>query len=109
MSLEIQTNKQTPLMNQGFCNKTVIRHAGVLIAGVGSVCHPSLIQVNGLGVTERYKMLLSEVTNSGNADIALQICENNDWCISAQKLDQKPQPTRLGYCSYCWSEIKVNV
>ena len=25
--------------------------------GVGSLCHPLVIQVNGLGVTERYKML----------------------------------------------------
>ena len=25
--------------------------------GVGSLCHPLFIQVNGLGVTERYKML----------------------------------------------------
>jgi hypothetical protein len=37
-------------------NKIVIRHAGYFIAGVGSVCHPSLIQVNGLGVTERLQM-----------------------------------------------------
>jgi hypothetical protein len=37
-------------------NEIVIRHAGVLIAGFGSVCHPSLIQVNGLGVTERLQM-----------------------------------------------------
>ena len=38
-------------------NKIVIRHAGYFIAGVVRVCHPSLIQVNGLGVTERFDML----------------------------------------------------
>ena len=37
-------------------NKIVIRHAGYFIAGVTRVCHPSLIQVNGLGVTERLQM-----------------------------------------------------
>ena len=37
-------------------NKIVIRHAGYFIAGVVRVCHPSLIQVNGLGVTERLQM-----------------------------------------------------
>jgi hypothetical protein len=29
-----------------------MKHAGAHIVGVGSLCHPSLIQVNGLGVTE---------------------------------------------------------
>ena len=56
MSLEIQTNKLTPLTNQGLYNKSVIRHAGTDIDGVGYICHPSRIQVNGLGVTERLQM-----------------------------------------------------
>jgi hypothetical protein len=30
-----------------------MKHAGAYIVGVGSLCHPSLIQVNGLGLTER--------------------------------------------------------
>jgi len=56
-------------------NKIFIRHAVVLIAGVGGVCHPSLIQVNGLGVTERLQM--NSTTEIKKVDLVLnenQLC-----------------------------------
>jgi hypothetical protein len=85
-------------------NEIVIRHAGVLIAGVGSVCHPSLIQVNGLGVTERYKMQkYIEMTgiDSNGDQVSLQLPTNwdsfeiltalqwyfdNGWTLSGSKV-----------------------
>jgi hypothetical protein len=50
-------------------------------------------------------MLLSEVIDNSGTNVALQICDDNDWCISAKLLTPNPTKTRLGFCSWCWSSL----
>jgi|694.fasta_scaffold116223_4 hypothetical protein len=54
-------------------------------------------------------MLLSQVIDHAGTDVALQICDDNDWCNNAKLQTPNPTKTRLGFCSWCWSSLNVEV
>ena len=51
-------------------------------------------------------MIIGEIIMSGSTPVATQIHENDSWCETAKELYPNKTPTRLGYCTWCWGEIK---